>query len=104
MSSKFFINGDRNLLDKFTGILENMKDLYAFYAVVDYFRSSPKFSKNVSKESKAKKNGSAPKRFFNAGSRCCRNACASTNLRPRTSSFTLTSACEKLKRLRSTAK
>jgi hypothetical protein len=63
MSSKFFINGDRNLLDKFTGILENMKDLYAFYAVVDYFRSSPKFSKNVSKESKAKKNGSAPRRF-----------------------------------------
>jgi superfamily II DNA/RNA helicase len=54
MSSKFFTNGsDRNLFDKFTGILENMKDLYAFHAVVGYFRSSGYFAlqpylKNIS--------------------------------------------------------
>lgn len=45
MSSKFFTNGgDRNLFNKFTGILENMKDLYAFHAVVGYFRSSGYFA------------------------------------------------------------
>jgi DNA or RNA helicases of superfamily II len=45
MSSKFFTNNtDRSLFDKFTGILENMKDLYAFHAVVGYFRSSGYFA------------------------------------------------------------
>ncbi len=45
MSSKFFTNSnDRNLFDKFKGILENMKDLYAFQAVVGYFRSSGYFA------------------------------------------------------------
>jgi hypothetical protein len=35
MSSKFFTNNnDRNLFDKFKGIIEHMKDLYAFHAVV----------------------------------------------------------------------
>ena len=44
MSSKFFTNSnERNLFDKFTGILQNMKDLYAFHAVVGYFRSSGYF-------------------------------------------------------------
>ena len=45
MSSKFFTNiNDRNLFDKFTGIIGQMKDLYAFHAVVGYFRSSGYFA------------------------------------------------------------
>jgi superfamily II DNA or RNA helicase len=45
MSSKFFTNAaDRNLFDKFKGIVEGMKDLYAFQAVVGYFRSSGYFA------------------------------------------------------------
>lgn len=45
MTSKFFTNNnDRNLFDKFTGIIEHMKDLYAFHAVVGYFRSSGYFA------------------------------------------------------------
>ena len=45
MSTKFFTNNyDRNLFDKFVGIIENMKDLYAFHAVVGYFRSSGYFA------------------------------------------------------------
>lgn len=45
MSSKFFTNAlDRNLFDKFKGIIENMKNLYAFHAVVGYFRSSGYFA------------------------------------------------------------
>jgi hypothetical protein len=38
MSTKFFTNtNERNLFDKFKGIIENMKDLYAFHAVVVIF-------------------------------------------------------------------
>lgn len=45
MSSKFFTNSsERNLFDKFKGIIEHMKDLYAFHAVVGYFRSSGYFA------------------------------------------------------------
>lgn len=45
MSSKFFTNdNERNLFDKFKGIIEGMRDLYAFYAVVGYFRSSGYFA------------------------------------------------------------
>lgn len=45
MSSKFFTNNnDRTLFDKFKGIIEHMKDLYAFHAVVGYFRSSGYFA------------------------------------------------------------
>ena len=45
MSSHFFTNNsDRNLFDKFTGIINGMKDLYAFHAVVGYFRSSGYFA------------------------------------------------------------
>jgi len=45
MTSKFFTNNkDRNLFDKFTGIIEHMKDLYAFHAVIGYFRSSGYFA------------------------------------------------------------
>lgn len=45
MSSKFFTNNnDRNLFDKFKGIIDHMKDLYAFHAVVGYFRSSGYFA------------------------------------------------------------
>jgi superfamily II DNA/RNA helicase len=45
MSSKFFTNSsDNNLFDKFVGIIEHMKDLYAFHAVVGYFRSSGYFA------------------------------------------------------------
>lgn len=45
MSSRFFTNSnERSLFDKFTGIIENMKDLYAFHAVVGYFRSSGYFA------------------------------------------------------------
>lgn len=43
MSSKFFTNSkDRNLFDKFTGIIESMNP-FAFHAVVGYFRSSGYF-------------------------------------------------------------
>ena len=45
MSSKFFTNTDENtVFHKFKGILENMKDIYAFHAVVGYFRSSGYFA------------------------------------------------------------
>lgn len=45
MSSKFFTNyQDSNLFDKFKGIIEYMKDLYAFHAVIGYFRSSGYFT------------------------------------------------------------
>lgn len=45
MSSKFFTNSqDKNLFDKFKGIIDKMKDLYAFHAVVGYFRSSGYFA------------------------------------------------------------
>jgi len=45
MSSKFFTNNsERSMFDKFKGIIEHMKDLYAFYAVVGYFRSSGYFA------------------------------------------------------------
>ncbi|MBL8123890.1 MAG: helicase [Blastocatellia bacterium] len=45
MTTKFFTNSsERSLFDKFTGIVENMKDLYAFHAVVGYFRSSGYFA------------------------------------------------------------
>lgn len=45
MSSKFFTNqSERSMFDKFKGIIEHMKDLYAFYAVVGYFRSSGYFA------------------------------------------------------------
>ena len=45
MSSRFFTNeNERNLFDKFTGIIDNMKDLYAFHALVGYFRSSGYFA------------------------------------------------------------
>ncbi|MBN1996648.1 helicase [candidate division KSB1 bacterium] len=45
MSTKFFTNtNERNLFDKFKGIIEYMKDLYAFQAVVGYFRSSGYFA------------------------------------------------------------
>jgi len=41
MASHFFNNSnDRSLFDKFKGIIEHMKGLYAFHAVVGYFRSS----------------------------------------------------------------
>ncbi|MCG2761330.1 MAG: helicase, partial [Candidatus Delongbacteria bacterium] len=45
MTSKFFTNTNkRSLFDKFVGIIQNMKDLYALYAVVGYFRSSGYFA------------------------------------------------------------
>ena len=45
MSSKFFTNNsERSMFDKFKGIIEHMKDLYAFHAVVGYFRSSGYFA------------------------------------------------------------
>ncbi|MFN0277804.1 MAG: hypothetical protein ACKVRN_04290 [Pyrinomonadaceae bacterium] len=38
MSSRFFTNtNERSLFDKFTGIITDMKNLHAFYAVVGYF-------------------------------------------------------------------
>ena len=41
MSTKFFTNNeDKTVFQKFKGILENMKDVYAFHAVAGYFRSS----------------------------------------------------------------
>ena len=45
MSAKFFTNSkERNLFDKFIGIVQQVKDLYAFHAVVGYFRSSGYFA------------------------------------------------------------
>lgn len=45
MSTKFFTNSAENtVFQKFKGILENMKDIYAFHAVVGYFRSSGYFA------------------------------------------------------------
>ena len=45
MSSKFFTNNsERSMFDKFKGIIEHMKDLYAFHSVVGYFRSSGYFA------------------------------------------------------------
>ena len=34
----------KTLFDKFKGIIEHMKDLYAFHAVAGYFRSSGYFA------------------------------------------------------------
>jgi len=45
MSTKFFTNTEENtVFHKFKGILENMKDVFAFHAVVGYFRSSGYFA------------------------------------------------------------
>jgi len=45
MATHFFTNSEeRNLFDKFKGIINHMKDLYAFHAVVGYFRSSGYFA------------------------------------------------------------
>ena len=45
MSSRFFTNSKENtLFDKFSGIFTEMKDVYAFHAVVGYFRSSGYFA------------------------------------------------------------
>jgi superfamily II DNA/RNA helicase len=45
MSSHFFNNNtEKTLFDKFKGIIEHMKDLYAFHAVIGYFRSSGYFA------------------------------------------------------------
>lgn len=45
MASYFFTNNnEKTLFDKFKGILEQMKDLYAFHAAVGYFRSSGYFA------------------------------------------------------------
>ncbi|MEN5055146.1 helicase-related protein [Sphingobacterium kitahiroshimense] len=45
MSTKFFTNSEENtVFHKFKGILENMKDVFAFHAVVGYFRSSGYFA------------------------------------------------------------
>ncbi|MFN4147046.1 MAG: helicase-related protein [Runella sp.] len=45
MPAKFFTNtSERTMFDKFKGIIEHMKDLYAFHAVVGYFRSSGYFA------------------------------------------------------------
>jgi predicted thioesterase len=45
MSTKFFTNTEeKTIFQKFKGILENMKDVYAFHAVVGYFRSSGYFA------------------------------------------------------------
>lgn len=45
MSTKFFTNEEQNsVFRKFCGILEHMKDLFAFHAVVGYFRSSGYFA------------------------------------------------------------
>lgn len=44
MSTKFFTNqNEKSLYNKFTSIIEQMKDLYAFHALVGYFRSSGYF-------------------------------------------------------------
>jgi len=45
MSTKFFTNTEENtVFYKFKGILENMRDVFAFHAVVGYFRSSGYFA------------------------------------------------------------
>ncbi len=45
MSTKFFTNTNENtVFQKFKGIFGNMKDIYAFHAVVGYFRSSGYFA------------------------------------------------------------
>lgn len=45
MSTKFFTNNEDNtVFQKFKGIFENMKDVYAFHAVVGYFRASGYFA------------------------------------------------------------
>ncbi len=45
MSTKFFTNeGDNSVLRKFKGAFEHIADIYAFHAVVGYFRSSGYFS------------------------------------------------------------
>lgn len=45
MSTKFFTNNEDNtLFKKFSGIFKNMKDVYAFRAVIGYFRSSGYFA------------------------------------------------------------
>ncbi|MFN4946963.1 MAG: DEAD/DEAH box helicase family protein, partial [Chryseotalea sp.] len=45
MASHFFTNSnEKTLFDKFKGILEQMKDLYAFHAAMGYFRSSGYFA------------------------------------------------------------
>ena len=45
MTSKLFNNyNEKSLFDKFTGIIEEMKSLYAFQAVIGYFRSSGYFA------------------------------------------------------------
>ncbi|HEX8576654.1 MAG TPA: SNF2-related protein [Flavobacterium sp.] len=45
MSTKFFTNSQkRNLFNKFKGVLDKMKDLHSFQAVVGYFRSSGYFA------------------------------------------------------------
>lgn len=45
MISKFFTNSSGNsLFNKFQGIIENMTNLYAFHAVIGYFRSSGYFA------------------------------------------------------------
>ncbi len=45
MRTKFFTNTEENtVFQKFKGILENMKDVYTFHAVVGYFRSSGYFA------------------------------------------------------------
>ena len=44
MSSKFFTNRNRNsLLKKFEGVFDSIHNLYAFHAVVGYFRASGYF-------------------------------------------------------------
>lgn len=45
MSTKFFTNTEeKTVFQKFKGILEHMKEVYAFHAVVGYFRSSGYFA------------------------------------------------------------
>ena len=45
MSSKFFTNeGNKSVIKKFEGVFAYMANLYAFHAVVGYFRSSGYFA------------------------------------------------------------
>ena len=45
MITKFFTNeGTNTLIQKFKGAFENIADLYAFHAVVGYFRASGYFA------------------------------------------------------------
>ena len=45
MASHFFTNNsEKTVFDKFKGIIEHMRDLHAFHAVVGYFRSSGYFA------------------------------------------------------------